>query len=86
MEYLKGQCLVPSTFTIYTTPLADIIKHHKVSYHLYADDTQLYITFDPKSQCSLHESIARVEKCAMDIKISMSKKMLKLNDDKTEVL
>ena len=56
------------------------------TYHFYADDTQLYITFDPKSPSSLQESIACVEKCAMDIKIWMSKKMLKLNDDKTEVL
>ena len=78
--------LGPSIFTIHTTPLADIIKHHKLSYHFYADDTQLYITFNPRSECSLHESIACVEKCAMDIKIWMSKKMLKLNDDKTEVL
>ena len=82
----QGSVLGPIIFTIYTTPLADIIKHHKLSYHFYADDTQLYITFNPKSECSLQESIARVEKCAMDIKIWMSKKMLKLNDDKTEVL
>ena len=82
----QGSVLGPIIFTIYTTPLADIIKHHKLSYHFYADDTQLYITFKPKCECSLHESIACVEKCAMDIKIWMSKKMLKLNDDKTEIL
>ena len=81
----QGSVLGPIIFTINTTPLADIIKHHNLSYHFYADDTQLYITFDPKSQSSLQESIACVEKCAMDIKIWMSKKMLKLNDDKTEV-
>ena len=81
-----GSVLGPIIFTIYTTPIADIIKHHKLSYHFYADDTQLYKTFDPKSQSSLHESIARVAKCAMEIKMWMSKKMLKLNDDKMEVL
>ena len=82
----QGSVLGPILFTIYTTPLADIIKHHNLSYHFYADDTQLYITFDPKSKSSLQESIASIEKCAMDIKIWMSQKMLKLNDDKTEVL
>ena len=64
----QGSVLVPNIFTIYTTPLADIIKHHNLSYHVYADDTQLYITSDPKSQSSLQESIACVEKSAMDIK------------------
>ena len=78
--------LGPILFTIYTTPLADIIKHRNLSYHFYADDTQLYITFDPKSKSSLQDSTASIEKCAMDIKIWMSQKMLKLNDDKTEVL
>ena len=82
----QGSVLGPIIFTIYTTPLADIIKHHGLSYHFYADDTQLYLTVDPKSHSSLQDSISRVEKCAMDIKIWMSRKMLKLNDDKTEVL
>ena len=78
--------LGPIIFTIYTTQLANIIKHHKLSYHFYADDTQMYITFDPKSQSSLHESIARVKICAKDIKIWMSKKMLKLNDDHRSII
>ena len=64
----QGSVLGPILFTIYTTRLEDIIKHHNLSYHFYADDTPLYITFDPKSKSSLQESIASIEKCAMDIK------------------
>ena len=82
----QGSVLGPIIFTIYTTPLADIIKYHGLSYHFYADDTQLYISFNPKVQSSLQESISLVEKCVVDIKIWMSKKMLKLNDEKTELL
>ena len=37
--------LGPIIFTIYTTLLANIIKHHNLSYHFYADDTQLYLAF-----------------------------------------
>ena len=49
--------LGPIIFTIYTTPLADIIKHHKLSYHFYADDTQLYITFNPIVERNLSISV-----------------------------
>ena len=34
----QGSVLGPIIFTIYTTPLVDIIKHHKLTYHFYADD------------------------------------------------
>ena len=57
-----------------------------LSYHFYADDTQLYILFNPEVQSSLQESISLVEICVVDIKIWMSKKMLKLNYEKTELL
>ena len=39
--------LGPLSFTIYTTAIGDIIRHHELSYHMYADDIQLYASFDP---------------------------------------
>lgn len=82
----QGSVLGPIIFTLYTSPLADIIKSHGLEYHFYADDSQVYISFNAKSESDLYEIIPKVENCALAIKHWMTLNMLKLNDDKTEVL
>ena len=82
----QGSVLGPILFTLYTTPLGDICRKHKLTFHLYADDTQLYIAFKPSESISKEEAKSRIEACVSDIRAWMAINMLKLNDDKTELL
>ena len=51
----------------------------------YADDLQLYLSFEPTDQVTRDEAIRWVEACLKDILSGMQANMLKQNTDKTEV-
>ena len=55
-------------------------------YHLYADDTQLYISFNTDCCADLDEAKLSVERCVKEIDLWMCKNLLKLNQDKTELI
>ena len=64
-------------------PLSAILRFHKIGYHVYADDTQIYVSFicDDPSQ-----ALDKINVCISDIRRWMILNKLKINDAKTEFI
>ena len=79
----QGSVLGPLLFTIYTLPLGDILRKYNMGFHLYADDTQIYLSCEVNN---LDIATSKIEACIREVKSWMSANFLRLNDDKTEIM
>ena len=80
---LQRSVLGPLLFTLYTTPLSSIICEHAIPHHLYADDSQLYVSFTSGDSAA---ALNGLQSCLASVQSWMSTNKLKLNPDKTEFL
>ena len=76
---VSGSLLV----TLYTTPLSSMISGHAIPHHLYADDSQLYVSFASGDSAA---ALNGLQSCLASVLSWMSTNKLKLNPDKTEFL
>ena len=79
----QGSVLGPILFTMYTKPLSAIIDSHSIIHHSFADDLQLQMYAPPDR---ISELLHSMQSCISDVKAWATANMLKLNDNKTELM
>jgi len=79
----QGSVLGPILFIMYTTPFSSLLSNTGINHHLYADDTQLFISFSPSSYPT---NIIQLQSVIAQVSTWMSANLLILNPSKTEFL
>ena len=80
----QGSVIGPRVFTMYSQYVSTIIRRHGLNYHIYADDVQIYMSFDPNVPGDAACAIFKITSCVEELRVWLMKNMLKLNDAKTE--
>uniref|UniRef100_A0A8C4X8L7 Reverse transcriptase domain-containing protein n=1 Tax=Erpetoichthys calabaricus TaxID=27687 RepID=A0A8C4X8L7_ERPCA len=75
----QGSILGPIMFSIYLHPIGAIFRKFNISFHCYADDTQVYIPVCNSAMNQLHN-------CLSELRSWMANNFLDLNQNKIEVL
>ena len=80
----QGSVLGPRKYCMYTRPVGEIAKQHRMLYHTYADDTQAYNILEAPSNWSGTSN--QIISCVEALHKWMNSNMLKMNQDKFELI
>ncbi len=78
----QGSILAPLLFSLYMLPLSQIMRNNQISYHSYADDTQIYLALSPND----YSHIDSLCQCTDGINSWKGQNIFQLNKEKTEVM
>ena len=79
----QGSVLGPILFNLYTTPLSSLIGASNLDHQMFADDTQLLISFLPNSFTA---AVSDLQNDFAEVSSWMNANLLSLNPSKTEFL
>ena len=79
----QGAVHGPMLITMYIKPLSAIIDSHSIIHHSFADDLQLQMSAPPDR---ISELLHSMQSCICDVKAWATANMLKLSDNKTELM
>ena len=82
----QGSLLGQSIFILYIKAPQKIAGEYGLDIQLYADDSQLYISFHPNRASKFTDVQDRNNRCLAEIKVWMVNNFMKLNESKTELL
>ena len=84
--YRNVACLGHFCFPLNCIELNSVFESNQLSYHMYADDSQLYVEFPRDQPAQAVTAANRLSRCITDVRAWLLLNNLMLNRDKTEAI
>ena len=62
----QGSILGPSECSDFTEPVGQLIRSKSVTPHFYADDSQLYVHYNPNNPDVVQDAVLKIDQCCRD--------------------